>query len=163
MYNGYPRATQGIPKGYPRDTQGLPKGYLRDTQGIPKGYPRDTQGIPKGYPRDTQGIPKGYPRGQHRSNTGSIPDQHRSNALTVGSRCRAVVWGSPPARYRVRVNMVRHSHSECSTPKLGQPRSSGVNIIHCNHRAQASRRAKARSQATATLCRAWLHELSPRL
>src|ERR1035441_7784371 len=111
----------------------------------------------------TQELPKGYLREQHRSNTGPTPDQHRSNALTAGLLCRPMVWGRPPARYRVRVNMVRHSHSECSTPELGHPRSSGVNIIHCNHRAQASRRAKARSHAAATLCRASVHELSPRL
>src|ERR1039457_3625754 len=110
MYNGYPRATQGIPKGYPRDTQGLPKGYPRDTQGIPKGYPRDTQGIPKGYPRDTQGIPKGYPRdtqgipkGYPRDTQGipkgyprdtqGIPkgyprEQHRRNAFPTPSQRR---------------------------------------------------------------------------
>ena len=55
-------------------------------------------------------------------------------------------------RYRVQENSVRHRKSECSATEPGQPLSSGVNIIHCRHLAQASRRAKAPSQAVATRC-----------
>src|ERR1035441_3448408 len=125
--------------------------------------PARVQGMYKGYLRDTQGIPKGYPRDHVRATTVATLSQQCRN--TVASRSRQALRTSPHSRmrYRVRVNIVRHMNSDCSTIEPGQPRSSGENIIHCNHRAQASRRAKARSQAAATFCCAWLHELSPRL
>src|ERR1019366_1657376 len=157
MYKGCTRDVQGMYKGCTRDVQGMYKGCTRDVQGMYKGCTRDVQGMYNGCTRDVQGIPKGYPRDTQGTMSVPPPSQHCRN--TVASRSRQALRTSPHSRmrYRVRVNIVRHMNSDCSTIEPGQPRSSGENIIHCNHRAQASRRAKARSQAAATFCCAWLH------
>src|ERR1035437_3171773 len=106
------------------------------------------------------GAPNGAePLGQH-----SIPPKIAQN-----SKPNLKGLQTPPAcvrsrrRYRVWVNIVCHSKPECSTAEPSLARRRGANIIHCKHRAQASRRAKVRSQASATRCRASLQELSPRL
>src|ERR1051326_3272352 len=81
-----------------------------------------------------------------------LRDEFRLASIQIGGVHERVKFALGEWFHRVLVNIVCYSQPERKATAAIGPLKSGENIIHCNHRAQARRRAKARSQASATAC-----------